>query len=252
MSTGFKISLFEIGECDSCCYSWCCPCCAHGRAVEQLDDTPCWLGCCCIIGPITSRWLTRSSYSIPTQETCLDHNLTCFNCENCWDDCLKACFCPCCSINQVYQTTKSRGNVSTRGGRNFNTQPYLHKIVFENCNLRDCLCSTFCCCCIQADVLNQSVGMPWYLACCCVHPCAARHIYRYQNRLKGLTACDDYLCECCIPFVDSIAGNFMYGLTRILFQICYSVSTCQLIQEVRCRESSGIPYKLGYLQPQQT
>ena len=30
-----------------------------------------------------------------------------------FEDCICACFCPCCTVNQLYQTTAAKGNPST-------------------------------------------------------------------------------------------------------------------------------------------
>lgn len=91
---------------------------------------------------VAGRWMIRTAYGIP---------------GGALDDTLKAALLPCCSVNQLYQTTKRYGNPASYGGRQFNQDNFrsnLKKDVAYNCIL-----STFCNSCAVGSSLETAMGM---------------------------------------------------------------------------------------------
>jgi len=138
-------------------------------------------------------FLIRSAYGIGnTASPSFCSHDSCF-------DCLITNFCYCCSVNQMYQTVKSRGPASPTAGFSSNQTPFnpVNKIFdgvscFEGCfNL---LYTVFCPCFKVGNILENSVGMPWCMGCCCVPLFTARNIVRYQYRLSPVIK--QSLCEC--------------------------------------------------------
>jgi hypothetical protein len=111
-------------------------------------------------------------------------------------DCLYPIVCPCCTVNQLYQTTSRLGNPTTDGGFVFNQNP----MMVETCKCSSCLHATFCMPCSLGTVLNKSVGMPHLMGCCCFNLFSARNILRYQYRLKPHSG-SDVMEECFIPYM---------------------------------------------------
>lgn len=108
----FQIDLFEIGDPFLCCYSYLCCHCASAQSRTYLDGSSCCFNFWCL-GPVVTRssplpslsflsslpifphrWLSRTAYGIPGTDL---------------DDFLIGCLCPCCSVNQILQTTKTYG-----------------------------------------------------------------------------------------------------------------------------------------------
>ncbi len=58
------------------------------------------------------------------------------------NDCFTACFCPCCSANQLYQTTRQRGNPTIDGGLTMNRNQF--QVPLGTFNLKNCVYSCFC------------------------------------------------------------------------------------------------------------
>jgi hypothetical protein len=113
---------------------------------------------------------------------------------------LTAVLCPCCSVNQLYQTTTQHAPPLRyeQRGRQFNLQPFLVPRPRLECNT--CLCdlirSFFCAPCVIGDILHETISMPWYMACCTIQPCLMRNLYRYEHRIQGS---DDLLeVGCCL------------------------------------------------------
>ena len=134
--------------------------------------------------------------------------------SSCAGDCLLPCICPCCTVNQLYQTTSSLGNPTTDGGFVFNQ----NSMVGAKCNCFSCLYATFCLQCSLGTVLNKSVGMPWVMGCCCFNLFNARNVLRYQYRLRPQHG-SDVMEECFIPYM-------FYCLTNIFASMVSCICPC--------------------------
>jgi hypothetical protein len=137
--------------------------------------------------------------------------------------------CPCCSVNQLYQTTRHRGNPFRSHGRSSNVNTFLVK--YPSCDL--CSCDIFrsflCMPCTIGDILHDSIAMPWYMACCTVHPCAMRNLYRYHYRVKGNDDCTELYCSIfqCPTFPSQSLQSFFW-----IFNSCMIL---QILQDSRIR-----------------
>lgn len=230
----FAIGLFEIGDCSSCLCSYiCCPC-ALASARSHLDDSVyvfniACLPCCCIT-PV--RWMIRTAYDIP---------------GDAWGDCLRSVFCPCCTINQLLQTSYKRGNTSVSGGVAHNSRDF--SFFFGTCSndLPTCCYTTLCVPCATGASLQVATGMPYILGCCCVTPCGARNIIRYQYRLAG----DDVLDELCAPLAASLLLFSMFATPLVVLPI-FSAHSTQIYNEAQYRGRTTQPKYLvnlsGYSQ----
>ena len=119
------------------------------------------------------------------------------------NDCMEATCCPCCSVNQLYQTTKTKKNPTSDGGRSFNTNPFESKL-----GSGDCGAGCYACCCMPCFVgstLERSVGMPFCMGCLCTNLCVARNMIRYHYRIRG----EDMQEECLTPCFTYICGSFI-------------------------------------------
>lgn len=166
----------------------------------------------------SARWITRSAYGIGNSHEYID-------------DCLLSTFCPCCVVNQLYQTTQQFKNPASNGGLQFNTRQFSN--LNQNLSASNCLYNTFCPCCAIGRSLNGSIGMPFYLACCCTPLFLARNLTRYQHRIKGEVYNNDCLTECLLPCVVNF-GSSILGLCVPIpcFQclIWYSFTTFVAVQ----------------------
>jgi hypothetical protein len=189
------------------------------------------------------RWLLRSTYGIQSDVS---------------EDCLASLLCPCCSANQLYQTSKARGNPTPDGGILHNTGVF--KSELGSGSASTCL-YTFCCMpCAKGTMLEKSVssnnvptlcpywhsfyakwfqmGMPFIIGCCCVNVCATRNLLRYQYRIRG----NDFLEDLVVPLSLSCVGSTLGGLfapLRCLPYAFYTVVGMQLFEEIRLREDDA-------------
>ena len=180
--------------------SWFCPHIALSYARSNMDGSSCCFNCVAM-NPISSRWLIRKAYGIQGGD---------------FEDVFSAWCCPCCSVNQLYQTTKAYGAPAADAGRQFNTGAFTTQASNENC-CRNCMYSLCCCPCAIGTTMSQSVDMPFWMGCCCVNICMARNVVRYQYRIGGDDCCDDF----CVP-------TMIAGLTYCLSGICPCAITCAL------------------------
>lgn len=173
----FVINLFETGDRDACMYSWFCSCCAIADSKTALDGSSYWLNFFCLqcqLAPL--RWLTRSAYDIGN----LDSGI---------QDILYSMFCPCCTVNQLYQTIQQRKNPSQDGGVDHNSDDFLSDTdrscdqCCEACILQPCA---------QGKIMSHVVGMPYYLGCLCMNILTVRNVMRYQYRIKPTFGGDVY------------------------------------------------------------
>jgi hypothetical protein len=75
--------------------------------------------------------------------------------------------------------------------------------------------------------------MPWYMACCTVHPCAMRNLYRYHHRIEGNDDCTELYCsilQC---------ETFPTQTFQSLFWIFNSCMILQILQDARMRRYAG-------------
>ena len=133
------------------------------------------------------RWMIRTAYGIQGSPE---------------EDCFLVWCCYCCSVNQMLQTTNALGDP-------FGPAPGMHlerpDIYLSNSGPLNCQCddlfnccySCFCFNCAVGSALEESVGMPCWMGCCCTNFCAARNIQRLHYRIGGADCCDDG----CIPLV---------------------------------------------------
>ena len=153
-------------------------------------------------------------------------------------------FCPCCTINQIYQTTSAKRNPSADGGAPFNT---ITAVANETGDpFARLVTSCFCLPCSVSNNLHEAVGMPHILGCafmncCCLNLCLGRNLIRYQFRLKPHSG-DDCFEECLIP-----CGIYCFG------RVCSSIIPCLwciewaafayvnslLVKEVQSRQPIG-------------
>jgi hypothetical protein len=168
--------------------SVCCCLVAVGTAKTHTDDSECLFNCCCF-GPVPTRWLIRTAQGIKGDS---------------YSDCAVGTFCPCCTVNQMLQTSVQRGNPFPNAGREANTKPWntsvpssLYSNGFSGCfeTLGTFIFALLCLPCSTGSLMEESVGMPCCLACLCVNPFAARNLVRYQYRVEGM----DVQEECCYP-----------------------------------------------------
>eukprot|EP01040_Poterioochromonas_malhamensis_P006978 gene6978-7528_t len=167
----WKIDLCEVGDCSSCLYSYLCPACAVADARTELDGSN-WYVNCVVMKPVAARWLVRTAYNIP---------------GNAQNDCWTGLFLPCCTANQLLQTTKHYGKTNLpEVGPTFNVNPRLgiQQRSFENLFYDVCY-SCFCRPCAVGYSL-QAAGMPFWFGACCVGVFEANSILRYQNRNRPI------------------------------------------------------------------
>jgi len=189
----FKIGLFEVGDLNSCLFSWCCTPCAGAMARSNLDGSEFCFNLHCMFLPAT-RWVVRSAYGIGDK-------------EDCTQDCCLSCLVPCCVVNQMYQTTSALGNPTPDGGRDFNVNRGIDAQSPMGC--ANCLYACFCMQCAIATTAQRTIGMPWCLAFCCVGPFSTRNLVRYHYRMSLLSSKCEYAEECILPtFVGSL-GLFL-------------------------------------------
>lgn len=171
--------------------------------------------------------------------------------RNDWsDDFYLSLFCSCCVVNQIYQTTKIRRNVAQDGGRTYNQRP--NPINPHTNQFHNCFRVLFCTPCTIGTMLNDAMGMPWYLGCCCMNFCIARNVLRYQFRYKAATN-DDCLEECFFPFLAPFLSNILSKTCvpcadSILCSMFYS-SIMDMVSAVEVEKNAqplGHGYLIGY------
>lgn len=174
----FSISLLDVGDPSACAYAWFCYPCALASARSNLDDSH-WMYNMFCLGHVAERWMIRTAYNIPGGGG---------------QDCVVACCCFPCSANQLYQTTKTRGNPTVNGGRSYNKERFERPVENRGVLKRFC-CAVFCNPCTTGHAVHMAVGMPFWMGCMCTNMCTARNIIRYQHRIIG----HDFLDECVLP-----------------------------------------------------
>mmetsp|Transcript_9388 Transcript_9388/g.12999 ORF Transcript_9388/g.12999 Transcript_9388/m.12999 type:complete len:313 (+) Transcript_9388:86-1024(+) len=204
----FEIGLCEVGDPLSCVYSFLCTPCAMAQSRTALDSSGVCFNFFCLSLP-AYRWMARTAYGIGDGNDFVE-------------DCALSLFCPCCVTNQLYQTTAVKGNPTTDGGAQFNTNP----MSPGGCDCGMCLYTCFCMPCSVGTVMDMTVGMPFLLGCCCMNVFSARNVIRYHYRLKGSTNSD---CreECFVPYatyVCLLAASFcipcaQYGIWAMLVAV---------------------------------
>eukprot|EP01035_Chromulina_nebulosa_P020552 gene20552-26655_t len=127
------------------------------------------------------RYITRTAYGID---------------GNACIDIVQSLFCPCCVVNQLLQTTMIHGNPVESSGSIHNNKIWRSD---KDWDLIPLSFSIACMPCAMGVALETSIGMP-YLMGCCLMPCEARNLVRYQYRIGG----NDILEECIIPVCASL------------------------------------------------
>lgn len=131
------------------------------------------------------------------------------NLDDCWNDCLVSCFCPCCTINQMIQTTNEKKNPSTNGGKPFNTRAF--SAQGSSNQFYQCLCALCCMPCSVGEFLQKGVGMPYLLGCFCAPLFYARNIIRYQYRIRPESS-SDCMTECVVPYAYYCCMNCLLSI----------------------------------------
>mmetsp|Transcript_27695 Transcript_27695/g.38160 ORF Transcript_27695/g.38160 Transcript_27695/m.38160 type:complete len:259 (+) Transcript_27695:3-779(+) len=204
----FSIELWEVGDCNSCLYSWLCSSCALAESRTALDGSNCCFNFWCL--PLVPyRWIVRSIYDIGDT-------------TNGYEDCYISCFCPCCTVNQLYQTTMTQGNPTSNGGAGFNVNEMASNV---GCTCFTCLYTCFCLPCSVGDILKTAYGMPWWMGCCCTNLFFARNTVRYHYRLRTTTGTSEFMEECCYPCL----FYFFVNLMATLVPFCAPIAYCQWI-----------------------
>lgn len=214
---------WEMDLCDrgpsrnDCCYAWFCPQCAMASVRVDLDDSIWCFNLVCIT-PVNVRWMVRTALRI---EGTPEH------------DCCLTTWCLCCVANQTLQTMKkirkqsyeesrrpgggsggNRDRAEETNRRKTNILPAVRRTqTWEGdvrCSkwwtLQNCLSSFFCLQCMLSLTLEEGVGIPCWMGCCCTSPCGAKNILRSHYRI-GAVECRNECCDDC--FVPSL----LYALT---------------------------------------
>ena len=211
-NTEWSITLCAPGACTDCMYAYCCTPCALAQARTNLDGTSCCLNF--LLGnAISMRWMIRTAYGIQGDEC---------------SDCFTTLCCPCCVVNQMYQTTKTLGDP-------FGPMPGAHMergqewaSANEPCDCGSCCCACFCMYCAQGRILQDSMGMSSWMGCCCVNPCFARNMVKVHYRVGKADddCCNDALIPCLISL--PVGGIAVYPyLVYFLMQMAAETKVCQ-------------------------
>jgi hypothetical protein len=99
--------------------------------------------------------------------------------------------------------------------------------------------------CGIGTALSRSVGMPFWMGCCCANICAARNVIRYQNRIRGSDIIDEMAIPVCLLAVA--------GLISAIFPCAFCLCCPVLVDETLRlqRQSSKNPTFAGrYLESQ--
>eukprot|EP01038_Epipyxis_sp_PR26KG_P009547 gene9547-12858_t len=202
----WEIPLFSIGNCAPCLYAWCCTNLAFSEGKSNVDGSQFLFNYMCI-SCCVSRWLVRTAYGIPG-DAC--------------NDCLVTTFCSCCVANQLFQTSYKRGNpVKNSGGYHNNTGEMQ---TTTPCTCSACCYSCWCFPCATGNALEKSIGMPFFFGCCCVNPCTASQLVRYQYRIKGSDIGADLIFPYVLYSIGSALGGFTFGLALPFLLIPYTVN----------------------------
>lgn len=151
---------------------------------------------------ISSRWLVRTAYGIPGDGI---------------SDFLVGCFLPCCSANQLLQTTKEYGSLPN-SGTVYNRNKFESQL--GKCDSESCLLSLCCAPCEVADIAKKGLGMPWCMACFLLNPCSIRNLIRYQYRVHG----NDLMEELCAPCSLFGGGTCLMCTFACVFCPCVSLA----------------------------
>lgn len=173
--------------------------------------------------------------------------------DDCSEDCAYSTCCSCCVANQLLQTTKMLGNPTSNGGVNYNTTNFNNSFTQGDGALQRCLCSFFCVPCMMGKIMEDSIGMPFWLGCFCVNPFAGRNIMRYHYRIRPYYN-DDNTEELLIPLGAYCVNHAVRGvlpvISDIVFRGAIAAAIMQMAVEVNIR---GPGHNRGYLvgyQPQ--
>jgi hypothetical protein len=231
---GFAIGLFDVGDLSSCALSYCCPKVAIASSRQTLDGSDLCFNFICL-NPISYRWMVRSAYGIGDPSS--------------WgEDCMYGTFCSCCVANQLYQTTKLLGNPSpldSGPGYNINT---FNNTFTSGPGVFMRFLGAFCCTpCMMGQVMENSIGMPFWLGCLCVHPFMGRNVMRYHYRIRPYTsgdATDDLLIPCCAVCAQHI---IRFPLLDCVVMTAVATSVMQMFKEADIRGCArGKQYLVGY------
>ena len=124
-------------------------------------------------------------------------------------DCCTAIFCPCCTANQIYQTTKARGHIPVPNvGPEFNVN---ERIAFTKRTpgqlLYDALYSILCAACADGLAL-KSAGFPFWFGCLCMSPFNVSQVVRYRRKIRPMCG-SETMADCCVPGLVAIGMSFI-------------------------------------------
>jgi hypothetical protein len=163
------------------------------------------------------RWMVRTAYGIPGDP-----------CE----DCAESIFCPCCVANQLLHTTNQLKDP-------FGPAPERHLLRDDpwiGSPPKDCnsfMCGYCCLPCMVGRAMEEGVGMPCWMGCMCITPCAARNVMRYHFRVRNDEdeLFEDGIVPCCITMVTHILPPFSEWVSGVYF----SNMALQMATESRVR-----------------
>ena len=181
------------------------------------------------VNPVAARWMIRTAYGLRGGAV---------------DDTIKSIVFPCCSVNQLYQTTKSYGNPAKFGGKLYNQELFRGDIRKKDMAY-NCFLATCCNPCAVGSAMETSMGMPWLMGCACVNPFLARNLMRYHWRMKGDDALEMLTPLLCCT-VDQVVFLDPYGIIS-LYGIGSLIVTMQLLAEVDIRGGDSAMEAKRYL-----
>lgn len=207
-------------------YSCFCTKCALASARRSLDGSNWWMNFF-VLEPTIARYMIRTAYHIE---------------GDVWLDCCLSCCCFPCSVNQLYQTTKQRGNPTPDGGKHANSSAFQFQVggnSFSDC-FCNCIYAACCLPCATGTILNRAIGLPFFFGCCCGNICLARNIVRYQYRIAGSDCWED----CIFPNL-TYAVSYIFPIASLIAWPYFTVLVMQLLSETQGR--SGLTPSNHYL-----
>jgi hypothetical protein len=167
-------------------------------------------------------------------------------------DLLVPFFCPCCTLNQLYQTIQSRGSVVVDTGSEYHTRSW-EPVNFNSEGVDvfgTFVYSYFCNPCSNGQAMQMSLGMPFVLGCCCVNSFTAHNLIRYQYRIKPYVQ-RDFFDECLLPciLVNLISASVQDDTSSFIIQLGLSAVATQTLLEAK-KGSRRFGQSPRYLLPQ--
>jgi hypothetical protein len=98
--------------------------------------------------------------------------------------------------------------------------------------------------------MEEAMGMPFWMGCCCMYPCAARNAMRYHYRIRN----DEGECceDGCVPFAVVTFTHCLPPVSQWLVAVYWTIFVMQMLAESKARARPNQPprYIAGYTKPQ--